>query len=584
MPLSLSLRARSTRFTGGVLLGILILAGCGRESGSTSPAVIELTDGRLTLDDLRAEFEMSNGPGSFRKADTETRRQFLDATADREVYVRIAREQLGNLDPAEIRRLDQLKGGRLLGLLDERVAAKVRADSVESERVARERLGREVQLLYFTDPADSVALRAYDEIARGRPFGDVARKYGKSPLMRDKGGEMDWVSAEKLGDDLVEEVFLRDRQPGYLTDLRRSRTGSEFIQIKGFRPLDIDGRPGLLQQLMAIVERSRRRQVLTAYRDSLLQAHRVEVDPDAASALQRVMAAFGDSVSKTGPKIGWRAAPSRPPVWRLDAASRTRPLLRVDGRDLSMEAFVQGLSQVPFQIWPSAPKPESFRHQIEFRILVDLRQEEARRLGLDRNPEYFAGIRIDEERMLREVFEGKLGREVSITPAEIREEYEKNKDTRYSQQEKMRISYLVFPTESEARVWLQQARGQNYLWWQNEIGRFQATRSDIKGVSQSPEIDLTQPLPETERPLIEKARDLNAGEILGDPVQMEGGWAAARVNDRQRAGYVPFERAEPRARSSLAKLKAQDKVSELMKEGKKRYHLKVLPEPLEQIK
>jgi hypothetical protein len=252
----------------------------------------------------------------------------------------------------------------------------------------------------------------------------------------------------------------------------------------------------------------------------------------------------------------------------------------VDGRELTAGAFMEGLADVPSGIWPNAAKLDAFQRQIEFRALIDLRIAEAHRLGLDRQPAYTAGLRYDEEQILRENLQKKLSSKVLVTAQEIRDYYELNKEVRYRQYERIRLSYLVFPQESEARGWLSDARAHDYIWWQAEIKRLETARPEVRSVAASPEIDLSQPLPAEERPMIEVAVGLNAGDVLESPVKVAGGWAAVRVIDRERAGYVPFEKVEGPVRTAVLNCKVDERIQGLVGEGKSRHQLATHPERL----
>ena len=54
-----------------------------------------------------------------------------------------------------------------------------------------------------------IANLAHDEIVRGQPFEEVERKYVGDPARRQKGPELDWMSAAQLGDDMTEDLLVR---------------------------------------------------------------------------------------------------------------------------------------------------------------------------------------------------------------------------------------------------------------------------------------------------------------------------------------------------------------------------------------
>jgi hypothetical protein len=561
-------------------LAIFIPGGGIVSAQAGDPVLIGIDGTEYTLGDLRADFELRNAGSKFDATDRQTKLKFLETMGANHLFVQVAKEFLGGLGPGGAERLAQSKGGRLLAALDDRITAPIDSDSLESRRIVRDRLNREVLLLQFASPSDSIAAIARDEVIHGRPFEEVERAYVTEPIRRPKGPELDWMSAAQLGDDLAEDLLLRDRQPGYVTAIRATRRGYEFLRIKEFRPFDLGSHAKAEAQFVGIVRRIRRREALAAYRDSLKKENRLEVDSAASSMLQKVMIAYWDSVTAGAQQPGMRPNPTRPPLWRLDAASGGRRLLRVDGREMTAGAFVKGLADVPSGIWPNAAKLDGFQRQIEFRVLVELRIAEAHRLGLDRQPAYAAGNRYDEEQILRENLQKRLSAEISVTEQDLRDYYELNKEVRYRQYERIRLSYLVFPQESEARAWLSGARAHDYLWWQAEIKRFETDRPEIRSVATSREIDLAQPLAGEERPMVEASVSLNAGDILESPVKIADGWAVVRVVDRQRAGYVPFEKVEGAARTAVSSRKLDERIQSLVGERRSSHRLASYPERL----
>jgi hypothetical protein len=547
---------------------------------AANPVVLTIDGTEFTLEDLAADYDLRNSPETFRAADLETKRQSLQTMGDDLTFVRIAREAVGGLDPASTMKLEQSRNGGLLQALDDHVAAAIDADTLAALRIVRDRLNREVDLLQFVGASDSVATAARDQVVRGKSFEEVVRALESDPARREKGPELGWMSAAQFGDELMEDLFLKDRQPGYITEVHGSRNGFEFLKIKEFRPLDPRSQSKAEPQLAAAVARMRRRQTLAAYRDSLTQAHRLEVDSAAASALQRVMAAFWDSVFTGDGQTGMRPNPTRPPLWRLDAATGARRLLQVDGKGVTLESFMRGLETIPPGVWPNAPKLDVFQRQVRFRILIDLRIAEARRLGLDRSPAYGAASRLYEEQILREALQRRLAPRILVSKQEIQSYYDENKEGRFRQYDRISLSYLIFPKESEASAWLSQARSQNYIWWKSEIKRLQAERPEVRSVPNTPEIDLAQPVSDEVRPIIDQARELKPGDILQSPVRAAGGWAAVRVLDRQRAGYLPIEKAESGIRSAITLSKMDKRIQALVEQGKASHQLKLYPDRL----
>ena len=65
-----------------------------------------------------------------------------------------------------------------------------------------------------------------------------------------------------------------------------------------------------------------------------------------------------------------------------------------------------------------------------------------------------------------------------------------------------------------------------------------------------------------------------------DPIRVKSGWAAVRVTYREREGFAPIEKAEASIKSAVSTQKIDAKISEYLKDWRKRLNLKTYPERL----
>ena len=86
-------------------------------------------------------------------------------------------------------------------------------------------------------------------------------------------------------------------------------------------------------------------------------------------------------------------------------------------------------------------------------------------------------------------------------------------------------------------------------------------------------------MPEEVRPLIDAGFDHGVGEIA-DPVRVDDGWAVVRVTYRERAGYIPFEKAEGSVVAGVEAEKTEALMQELLPQWKERLRLRLHPERL----
>ncbi len=559
-------------------LGLLLLWGCGGES--RGPVVLEMQGRSMTLDDLRVEYDLRNKPGDFDRATPEQRQEFLETIADKEILVRAAREALGDLTADEKQRLRMLRENRLFEHLETAVTAQVDADTAGAERIVREKCAKEVRLLHFAGETDSLTNWAREEVVKGRSMEELARTHAIDPMMREMAGQLNWMSGVPLGYDLAEELILDPKPIGYLTEVRRSIRGWEFFKVQEYRDYDLDSNPDIPSMMRATVQQIRHRQTMRAFLDSLKTAHGLKVHEEGGGILHAAMSGYWDSLSASVRQTGQRPTEFHPPRWRVPADQLATPVAQVDGKDISVGEFLEGLAEISPRNWPNAPIYEHFKGHIEARLLAELQFAEAARRGLDRRPEFLAANRQDEEKMLLDrYYEEVVTKGIEITPDEVKQSYEETKDEKYAQREKIRFSYLIFKKESDARSFIREARKHDYQWWGAELKRHQDERPDVTVVSNSPDYDLSADVPEEIQPLVKAGWDHSAGEVV-DAVKVPSGWAALRVTYREHDGYIPLERAEQSVRGAILARRVDEKVNETLAAGRESLRLKLYPERL----
>lgn len=558
--------------------GLFALA-CG--SDSRNPVVMEMQGRKVTVDDLRIEYDLRNQPGDFDRATLEQKEQFLRTIADKDLLVREARAALGGLTPDETRRVQQGGDERLFRSLEMAVTAAVDADTLGAQQIVKEKGNREVRLLHFAGPTDSIAFWARDEVVNGRAtIGELVSVHGVDPYLREQRGQLNWMTAVPLGYELADELILDPKPIGYITEVRRTVRGWEFFQVQEYRDFDLSSSKDLPSMTLATVQKIRHQHTMRDFLDSLKAVHKLEVLEEGGNLLMAAMSGYWDSLSTSVQETGKRPTEFHPPRWRVPADRLSTPLYRADGKEVSIASFLAGLGTVNPRNWPNAVKYEHFKMQIEARVMIDFQLAEARRRGLDREPSHLAAVRQDEEKLLLDRFYAeRLSEGIEITDEEIRQRYEEIKDQNYKQSEKIRLSYLIYPKQSEAQRFIEQAKQRDHLWWGAELKRHQDERPDVQVVSNSPDYDPRDEVPADVKPLIEAGVDHGAGTVVG-VVRVPSGWAALRVTYREHEGHIPLEKASNSVRSSILNAKIDEKVNGLLEKGRESYRQKLYPERL----
>lgn len=573
---------RSQWVGASLLATVMTLGGWGLFGGCApagGPPVIEMSDGKVSLEDLRQEHDMLNGAGSFDQLPLEDRKAFLSTIADKELLIRIAREETGGLKPPYDRLAREASDGQLLDAFDRLVLWPTVRDSVATMAMA-EKMKKEILLHWLVTRSDSVSLAARQEVLAGMPFTDAVRKYSMDDSTRESGGVLPWIGPETLGIEFVKELILEERPAGYISEMRGTPRGFEFFEVQGYRALA----PGVKENAVAtypeLARLIRSYDRRNEFNDSLKTAHRFSLVPEAAAIVHRCMNAFWDSAGVAGRNAPEFAAKFEPPFIAYDPQELAQTLYTSDGKDVTIREFLESLRTVPITMWPNARKLDTVRAQIERRVLTGWRMDMARAKGLDKTVEFAWRKKYEEEKQLLESFQkDAIAKQITITPEEIQAYYQANLE-RFRTFDRLRLSYIVFAEDAEARRYQAKAAVSGDAWWGKYVSRFARTRKDLKVVTSSDVIDMTQPFDPEIKAVCEWARDkkvLDVSPVLRTP---EGKPIVAMVQMRTLPGIQSLESVSRAVHRTLEDERVNALIDEKLKDARERLKQRVYPERL----
>jgi parvulin-like peptidyl-prolyl isomerase len=186
--------------------------------------------------------------------------------------------------------------------------------------------------------------------------------------------------------------------------------------------------------------------------------------------------------------------------------------------------------------------------------------------------------RYRQSMLLQRVAQGEVGK-IEITTAEVREEYEKEKE-RFKTPPKVELRQLFFPVSDDGKdreAVLQRARGL--------VARVRAG-GDLQAEATLAGVELTDlgaiPVKDLRAELRDALDGLEEGAITG-PLETAGGFQVLQLVRRVPEGYRPFEKVEDMLRRKLAQERYQKQTRGLVEKLKKEYLVEVHPELLDLI-
>jgi hypothetical protein len=553
--------------------------GCTTAKEASGPVVLEIKGSKMTRDEVRWAYDHQNQAGAFETATPAQRAEFLGTLGDKEVLLAYARERSRDLPPAETMQLREKNEYALLKALEHAVVGPIQQDSVAAYYL--ERFHRQLHLMIFITPSDSVAKMARALVVSGTPFSDVVMKYCKDPQVLERKGDVGWKTPESIGREFAMELWVEERAAGYLSELRQTPGGYIFYQVLGVREADLSGNDMIPKMLAQLAQLIRSYNGMMAHLDSLRQANGLEIMDANIPVLMKGMNGYWDSLGAVVRAEGKRPTTFTPPLSRFSAEERATPLYKLRKTTHSVGEFVQSLRDIAPKQWPMGEDLDAVRKQIDFRVLSTLQIEEARARGLDRDMDYVMTAKGEEEKLrLGEFVVNAVSKDVTVTPEAIRAYYDANLE-KYRTKELIRFSYAIFPTKAEATELAKEGMKRDLNWWGDQLQLLQKNRPDVIVKFNSPQYDLTMAVPDTVQTAVKAAWDKSVGEVADAQPTLGNRWIVPRVTYRQRAGITPFEKVKSSIEATLKDQELDRRIGKLVEEGKPRFGLKLYPERLE---
>ncbi len=106
-------------------------------------------------------------------------------------------------------------------------------------------------------------------------FATLAREISQDPATKDKGGELGWMTRDRLPIDFATPLFsLETKQP----TLVRTKLGWHLVEVTARKPAAPRDIEQAMPEILAALETIKRRQAIANFRKALRQAHATEIE------------------------------------------------------------------------------------------------------------------------------------------------------------------------------------------------------------------------------------------------------------------------------------------------------------------
>src|SRR6187402_622822 len=286
---------------------------------------------------------------------------------------------------------------------------------------------------------------------------------------------------------------------------------------------------------------------------------------------------------------------SAAPPGRLTPELARQVLAKVGEREITLGEYAETLERMdPFERL-RFQSPDRRKQLLNEIIQVELLAEEAKRRGLDKQPETQERVRqMLKDELLRDVRQSVPG-PADIPEAEVRAYFDSHHDE-FREPERRRVAHLLLGNEAQAKAVLQKARGASAPDWGKLVAQVSLDKppqtSGPAPTELAGDLGIVGPPGHArgENPRVPAAVraavfEIDAlGGVLDRVVVESGHFHVVRMTGRTEARDRSYQDAERTIRVALVQQRIRAREAELEQELKKRYPVSVDDEALSQVK
>jgi len=289
------------------------------------------------------------------------------------------------------------------------------------------------------------------------------------------------------------------------------------------------------------------------------------------------------------------ASSTAAPPGKLTPELARQVLAKVGDREITLGEYAETLERMdPFERirYQSPDRRKQLLNEI---IQVELLAEEAKRRGLDKQPETQERVRqMLRDELLRDVRQS-VAAPTDIPESEVRAYYEAHHDE-FKEPERRRVAHLLLANEAQAKAALQKALAASAADWGKLVAQLSL---DPKPPSSGPaptelagDLGIVGPpghprggnprVPEAVRAAVFEIDKV--GGVLDRVVTENGHYHVVRLTGRTEARDRSYQDAERTIRVAIVQQRIREREAELERELKKRYPVSVDDEALTRVK
>ncbi|ASM34933.1 trimethylamine-n-oxide reductase 1 [Campylobacter sputorum subsp. bubulus] len=247
-------------------------------------------------------------------------------------------------------------------------------------------------------------------------------------------------------------------------------------------------------------------------------------------------------------------------------------LATVNGQDITSEEL-EAIPGIQLNKMSPEHKKQLIDQAIEYKLIVD----DAKKTGIQKEPEYTKSLKNLEEKVMADIYMKKIFDGIKVSDADIKKFYDTNKDRLFKRPGQSKAKHILFALDNEkgakdAIKSLQAFKGKDL---ENKFAELAKEKSiDGGSARQGGELGWFEKS-KMVKPFADAVESLKKGELTKNPVKSQFGYHVILKEDERPEGTIPYNDVKDEIENSLKlqqfKGKMQGKIQDLKQKAKITY-------------
>ncbi|MEW5924096.1 MAG: peptidylprolyl isomerase [Candidatus Zixiibacteriota bacterium] len=535
----------------------IMMSGCGGDEG----LVLAKVDGeKIYAQDIDDIFDRNREVFSSFDEELQWRKTILDSLVIQQLLIKEAYKK--NIDESEeVNRI--VLGNRDQFLLDILYMRQVsdQVDVTDEEiKDYYSKLEYKVRASHILVDNEDTAKMVIDSLQAGSSFENLAVKYSRDASAQRNRGDLGYFIWGQMDPVFQEQVFKLN--PGETSAPFQTKYGWHIVKMVDRTPNELRGTyEKMYDQIRSAAENQKRSARLEEYRAELMKKYPITVDTITCQYLLHKRASlYPPSILETLPKNDFD-------LNQLDRDEKELILASWDGGQMALGQYL--VSAKKFR-QNQRPDFDDYNLLAEFIFnvnIMDILSLEARRLGLEDDPEYKRKLKKFRELAMADIMENDSLPIVSTTDEGEMLQYYEDNPAEFTVPGKIHLYEIMFNDYNTANTYVKKI---------GSLSKFKALASEFteRSGKRAEGGDLGW-VDERMYPRLYKAAELaDVGKILG-PIPVGGKHSIIYIAEKRPSEVQDFEGVRPAIKEKLDKLRRSQAFEEWVQERQKSASIKI---------